>query len=140
MAEPTVLSLEATAVLDRSGDAVAAARRRAQDGDEDDTWVVRELEAGRLLPAALIVVATVLDEYERERRVDCLNRGLWLELRSPPEVERDVAEITPKDYDGIADSLRAEGMDVDARELAEMYVHVELDEPLRAELLERARR
>lgn len=139
MSRPTVLSINATAVLDRSGDAIEAARRRATAGDEDEGWIVAELDAGRLLPAALIVVARVADDEGREHRIDCLNRGLWIEPRSPPLAEKDVAEITPKDFDDIAERLRHEGVDIASEDLGDMYVHVELDEPLRAALLERVR-
>ena len=131
---PGVLRLVVTAELDESGDMLEDARARAEDGDQDFDWLVRRWEEGALLLAKFIARAYAVREDGRVVCVVVVNRGVWLEREMLPLVERQVSEIAPKDVPELSRRLGEEGVQVGRDELDEMFIHVELDERLRAAL------
>ncbi len=122
----TVQRLWARARLDESPDALAYATAEASRGDESWEQWVSEYQRGD----ALIVCVDLTLELGDGQLVKAKTppRGVFVENDvHAPIVERQVAELARGEFDSLAAELAARGHPIDPDELAEMYVHVELD-------------
>ena len=85
-----------------------------------------EFERGDALVVRL-EVCLFPDEIEPDV-ITTTNRGVFVEKEvHPAKFEQQIAELVSKDYPLVAEELRARGHQLDMLDLAEMYVHVELD-------------
>ena len=122
--------LDVRASLDDPAPAIAQARVEAASGDESWEQWAAEAERGEALVIRLDV--TVAAEDRSSEPIRTANWGVFVERElHPPQLEQQVAEMASKDYTRIAAQLQERGHDVDAADLAEMYVHVELDPELK---------
>ena len=92
-----------------------------------------EHERGEALIVRLDVRVVAMD-HAREV-IETGNRGVFVENDfHPPRLEQQIAELAKEDAPSITARLKELGHDIGFAELAEMYVHVELDPQLRAAL------
>ena len=134
----TVHRLVAHARLDDAQTALGRARAEAAEGDESWEQWVAEYERGDAVVISLELTLEVGNGAEDVIRGR--SEGLFVELDADiPQVERQIAELASGDVTALADELAARGQHVDADELGEMYVHVEIDPELRAALARHGR-
>lgn len=128
----------AQAQLDDSPGALAHASAEAAAGDESWQQWVAEYERGEALILRLELTLEIVDG-DCEVLRSC-SAGLFVECDvHAPVVEQQIAELAAGDFVALARELTARGLDLNVYELAEMYVHVELDRAVRRELLARSR-
>ena len=123
----TLRRIEAFASLeDAPQQELARARQEADAGDPSWQEWIAEYEQGAALLLKL-EVSVVLEEDGREDRIRRTNRNLWVEgYAHPPKVERQVAELAPKDFESFAQDLRRRQWALGVTDLDEMYVSVTL--------------
>ena len=129
----TVRRLAARASLDDPGPAFARAKAAAIAGDESwEAWL-SEYERG---DAVIVRLEVTLDtDPGSNHRVATVSRGLWVErCVHQAEFEQHVAELAASAFAVLTDRLVDLGHRLDRDELAQMYVHVELDDKLRKAL------
>ena len=130
----TVRRVWARAHLDDSRSALAQAEAEAAAGDESWQQWVAEHRRGE----ALILNLELRVELTGGETVEESISGVFVENHTDaPRVERQIAELASDVFATLGKPLAERGHHVDARELGEMYVHVELDpdvllNPLRA--------
>lgn len=130
-----VARIEAAVDLEDPSDAVALARRHADDEqDEGFAQLVHDWETGRALVVTVDVAVVVSGDGDAPPRVERRANGIWIERDIPPQVETQIRDFVPGELASLAADLAGEGVEVRERELAHMFVHVELGEALRAEL------
>ncbi len=132
----SVQRLCARAQLDDSPEALTHASAEAAAGDESWQQWVAEYQRGEAL---ILRLELTLEIGDGEREVlRSASAGLFIECDvHTPVVEQQIAELAAGDFVALARELTARGLDLNVYELAEMYVHVELDEAVRHELLAR---
>lgn len=118
--------LSVRAELDESGEELARARERAGAGDRDwGDWVDAHDRGDAAIVLLSLVVAFGAGGERREIVVH--NSDVWVEKRRHrPEVETQLADAVSKDYGPVAEALRTSGVDVSARQLEEMHIHVDV--------------
>ena len=120
--------------MDDSRSALAQAEAEAAAGDESWQQWVAEHRRGE----ALILNLELRVELTGGETVEESISGVFVENHTDaPRVERQIAELASDVFATLGKPLAERGHHVDARELGEMYVHVELDpdvllNPLRA--------
>jgi hypothetical protein len=124
----------AVAELDDRPGAADDTRARAAEGDHEQSWILEQWEAGRLLLARIDVVATGRDEDARPVEGRHVLDGVWLERDVPPAVEEQIADVAPSALHAIASDLRGRGVKVGGEDLERCYLHVELGARLRRAL------
>lgn len=130
--------LSAHARLDDSPSVLAHARTEAAAGDDSWQQWVAEYERGEALILRLELELEFVDETREVLRTT--TAGFFVESDPHlPRIEQQVAELAAGDVAGLAAELARRGRELDAQELSAMYVHVELDEQVRGELLARRR-
>jgi hypothetical protein len=130
-----LLRIEATADVASDGGRSALDRmRRLADGDGEYGTIVDLAQAGVVLVVDLLVAVTARADDGRHEHAECRNRGVILERGDIPDVERQVSEISGKDYAELREALRERGVDIDGDALERAFVHVALTPALRAEL------
>lgn len=123
--------LEVRASLDDPRPALDQARARAAAGDASWAQWVADHERGEALIVRLEVSVVAMD-HAREV-IETGDRGVFVENDvHPARLEQQIAELVREDVPAITAWLNERGQDIDLVELAEMYVHVELDAELRA--------
>jgi hypothetical protein len=113
---------------------IAATADRAAAGDASWKEWLEDYRNGRAAIVHLTIDAYVaIDGRRRLVRVEA--PATWLELNADaPLVERQGQELALLSAPEVASALRAAGAEIAASELAQMYAHVELSEPLVAQL------
>jgi hypothetical protein len=125
----SVQRLSARALLDDSPEALAHARAQAAAGDESWQQWVGEYQRGEALILRLELTLSYSDGEARELRSS--SGGLFVETAvHPAKLEQQIAELASGDFVELAEQLVALGHQIDAYELGNMYVRVELDEDL----------
>lgn len=125
----TVKRLAARACLDDPAPALARAEAEAAGGDESWEQWLSEYRRGEALIIRLEV--TLETNAESHEHVQVVNPGVWVERNAHrAEFEQQVAELAGKDVRRLTGRLRSLGYSLNHHELADMYVHVELDEAL----------
>ncbi len=108
--------------------ALANAEAKGAAGDESWQRWVAEYQKGE----ALILNLDLRVELTRGETVEESISGLFVENHpDAPRVERQIAELASDAFAALGERLIERGHDVDAHELGEMYVHVELDADIR---------
>jgi hypothetical protein len=126
-----VRRIVARAWLAAPGSEVDQARARAQEGDPDWARWVQELDRGEATLVDLRVTVEIELRDGTEHAIAVENHQIWVHLaHQPPIMAALVAELSNKDFNEIAARIRALGDEVDAGELHEMYVTVELADDL----------
>jgi len=124
----TVQRLWARACLDDGHAALAHAEAEAATGDESWQQWVAEHRRGE----ALILNLELRVELTGGETVEESIGGVFVENHADaPRVERQIAELASDMFAALGKQLAERGHDVDAHELGEMYVHVELDADVR---------
>jgi hypothetical protein len=128
-----VQRLSVRAVLDDSTDALAHAKRWADEGDESwEQWVV-EYHRGDALIVRLELTLELADGDDSV--LTASHDGFFIENHPhAPKVEQQIAELAASDLGALAAQLVERGHPVDMQELSTMYVHVELDPEVRHRL------
>lgn len=112
--------------LDDRPAAVFDALDRARSGDESWREWVDDYRAGE----ALVVRLRVEVEFDGpcgRGIVDARNADVWVQRSlHPPEVEAQVQEIVPKDFDAFEAEFARRGIAIGAHDLDRMHVRVEL--------------
>jgi hypothetical protein len=123
------------AELDREPRELARARAEAAAGDESWAEWVQEYDSGE----AMLLRLDVFAHIEGADSVHVANTGVWIEADvHPPLVAGQVQQAVSKDYNRLAEELRARGVDdLTAHDLADMYVEVQLGDDLLAALAAR---
>jgi hypothetical protein len=113
---------------------IAATADRAAAGDASWNEWLEDYRGGRAAIVYLTIDAYVaIDGHRRLVRVEA--PATWLELTpDAPLVERQGQELALLSVTEVASALRAAGAEITATALAQMYAHVELSEPLLAQL------
>jgi hypothetical protein len=125
-----VQRLSACARLDESALPLAQAQAEAAAGDESWAQWVAEYERGTALILRLDLSVAYLDGEPGEIRSSI--GGLFVECDiHPPKVEQQIAELAAGVLMELAGTLATRGAQIDAYELGEMYVHVELEQDVR---------
>lgn len=108
----------------------------AAAGDESWQQWVDEYQRGEAL---IIRLELVLEVTDGEREVlRSSSGGFFLECDlHAPKVEQQIAELASGDFAVLARELTVSGHSLDLYEIAEMYVHVDLDKQVRDELAAR---
>jgi hypothetical protein len=120
----------AHARLDECTSALAHARAAAAAGDESWQQWVEEYERGEAL--ILSIDLTLVYSENGRSEVKSTSHGLFVECDLHlPKVEQQVAELAGGDFMQLAEQLAADGYQLDVDELGDMYVHVDIDEPVR---------
>jgi hypothetical protein len=128
-----VQRLSACARLDESAPPLAQARAEAAAGDESWAQWVAEYQRGTALILRLDLSVAYLDGEPGEIRSSI--GGLFVESDiHPPKVEQQIAELASGVLMELVGALAARGAQIDAYELGEMYVHVELEQDVRQKL------
>lgn len=108
--------------------ALANAEAKGAAGDESWQQWVAEYQKGE----ALILNLDLRVELTGGETVEESISGLFVENHpDAPRVERQIAELASDAFAALGERLIERGHDVDAHELGEMYVHVELDADIR---------
>lgn len=124
----TVQRLWARASPNDGRAALANAEAKGAAGDESWQRWVAEYQKGE----ALILNLDLRVELTRGETVEESISGLFVENHpDAPRVERQIAELASDAFAALGERLIERGHDVDAHELGEMYVHVELDADIR---------
>jgi hypothetical protein len=135
----SVQRLSACARLDESAPALAQARAEAAAGDESWAQWVAEYQRGAALILRLDLSIAYLDDKPGE--IHSSIGGLFVECDvHPPKVEQQIAELVSGVLMELAGALSERGRQIDAYELGEMYVHVELEQDVRRKLEAMCRR
>jgi hypothetical protein len=120
--------LEVRASLDDPRPALDHARAKAAAGDGSWAQWVAEHTHGEALSVRLDVKIVAMG-HAREV-IETSTRGVFVETDvHPPRLEQQIAELAREDVPAITARLAERGHDVD---LAQMYLHVELDPQLRS--------
>lgn len=120
--------LWARASLDDGQAALAHAEAEAAAGDESWQQWVAEYRRGD----ALILDLELRVELTGGETVDASLIGVFVENHADaPRVERQIAELASDVFAALGNRLAEREHDIDARQLGEMYVHVELDSGVR---------
>jgi hypothetical protein len=121
-----VQRLSAHARLDDSPEALAHAKTEASAGDESWEQWVAEYERGDALIVRLeLTIEITGDEPER---LQSHTGGFFVEnTANPPKLEQQIAEVASGDLQSLGQELARHGHHVEAKELDQMYVHVELE-------------
>jgi hypothetical protein len=121
--------LEARASLDDPVAALDHARLEAAAGDQSWAEWEAQYERGHALVVRLDVSVLALGS---PHEVETTLRGVFVEKDAhAPELEQQIAEMAKTNLPLVARRLREQGNDVGDIELGEMYVHVQLEPPLR---------
>jgi hypothetical protein len=129
----SVQRLSASARLDESAPALAQARAEAAAGDESWAQSVAEYQRRAALILRLGLAIAYMDGEPGEIRSSI--GGLFVECDvHPPKVEQQIAELVSGVLMELAGALAERGRQIDAYELGEMYVHVELEQDVRRKL------
>lgn len=130
----SVQRLSARAGLDDSPAALGHAKTLAAAGDESWEQWVAEYQRGEALIVRLELCLELAGAEDTE--VLSMSRsGLFVENHfHAPQLEQQIAELASGDLAGLAEAAAQRGHCVDAHELVQMYVHVELDPELRSRL------
>lgn len=121
--------LSVRARLDDAPEALAHAKTEAAAGDESWEQWVAEYERGD----ALIIRLELMVEVggDEAQRLSSSSGGYFVENTAhPPKLEHQIAELASADLVSLAEELCARGQAIDAHELQQMYVHVQLDEDI----------
>jgi hypothetical protein len=126
-----VQRLLAQARLEDSPKVLAHARAEAAAGDESwEEWLA-EYERGD----ALMLRLELAIDLDDGARLSGSSSGLFVERHAHvPKVEQQVAEQASGDFTTLAEQLCSHGFQLDAYELGDMYIHVELDDEVRARM------
>lgn len=125
--------LAVTASLDHPAPALNRAQTEADAGDPSWQEWLADYDHGQAIVVSLDVTLQVNDG--RSRTIEISNDGVFVEAHPhPPIVERQIAEIVSKDFSLLAGQLSEMGHRLEPLDLAELYVHVEIDEDIRRAL------
>jgi hypothetical protein len=125
----TVRRLSAHAHLDETAEVLERAKAEAALGDESWKEWVEELERGRAIAVRIDLAITYDDQGPGE--LISSTDGLFVEGNThAAKVEQQVAELASGDIVHLGRQLIADGHQLDADDLGQMYVHVELDDEL----------
>lgn len=116
---------------DRSG--LESIRAHA-DEDADLALLMEDYARGQVLMVDLHVEVDVQGPDGAVHRASCRNAGMIVEPGDVPVVEKQVSELSAKDYDDLAEQLGRRGLVVDPDDLEDAFTHVSLGERLRAAL------
>jgi hypothetical protein len=129
----SVQRLSVRARPDDSAAALARARGHAAAGDEAWEQWLSEYEIGTALLVCLELTIAYSDGEVQAVRSS--SDGLFIQSDiHPSKVEQQIAELAADDFSALAAQLAARGHPIDAFDLDEMHVHVELDDELRRRL------
>jgi hypothetical protein len=129
----TIERVRVQAALDDPVDALERASSEAAAGDRSWQRWIEEYDSGAAVIVRLDVVVETDGDQQRTLRLS--NRGVFLEAHAdPPRVESQIAEVVAKDYGPLAAELSRLGRGITPDELADMFVHIELADDLRAAL------
>jgi hypothetical protein len=125
----------ARVTLDDPAPALARAEKEAAAGDESWQQWVEEYRNGEALIVRLETTLEASDGDGRPLVIEVANLGVFLEKDAqPPRVEQQIGELATKDFSVFARELAGRGLRVDLNFLGQMYVHVELEDDVRAAL------
>jgi hypothetical protein len=135
----SVQRLSANARLDDSPEALAHAKTEASAGDESWEQWLAEYECGDALIVRLeLTIEITGGEPERLRSH---TGGFFVEnTADPPKLEQQIAEVASGDLQSLAQELARHAHPLEAKELDQMYVHVELDDAVLGRLAARSKR
>jgi hypothetical protein len=128
-----VQRLLAQARLDDSPKLLEHARAEAAAGDESWGQWLAEYERGD----ALMLRLELAIDLDDGARLSGSSIGLFVERNAHvPKVEQQVAEQASGDFAMLAEQLSTHGLELDAYEFGGMYIHVELDDGVRARMVQ----
>lgn len=132
----SVQRLSVRALLDDSPNALAHAEAQAAAGDESWEQWVTEYQRGEALIVRLELELEVTGETGEV--LTATRDGFFVENHvHAPKLEQQIAELAANDLTVLAEEFTQRGHDLDLRDLATMYVHVELDSELRRRVQDR---
>lgn len=119
--------LSVHARLDDSPEPLARAKTEAAAGDESwEQWLADYKRGDALIIRLELMIEVGGDETQT---LTSSTSGYFVENTAhPPKLEHQIAELATGDLVSLAENLRADGHAIDAQELQDMYVHVQLGE------------
>jgi len=110
-----------------------AVERAREHNESDPDWneFVSQVNSGEMLPVRFHVAIEATDPDGHEFTVDRVNNNVWVGAPTHlPELAEEVRVTASKDFGELSAELRDREVNVNADQLADMYVEVTLEDEL----------